>query len=451
MLWRKDSQKIQNWINSNERKALLITGARQTGKTTLIRFILEKEGVRYHEINFVEKPENINLIKNALEHGSTYFISILPLILNTTIEKGDVIFFDEVQECPEIVTAIKFLVGNNTYRYVLSGSLLGVEYKNLRSAPVGYLEIIDMFPMSYEEFIAAFGGNPSIIERLKSSLLTLTPVDDVLHKKLMELFFLYLVVGGMPEAVNKYTTTNDFFTVSKVHTAIMNLYKMDFTRYEDKDKSLKLKRIYDLIPSELDSKNKRYKFSDIDPHFKFDRYENSFNWLIDAGVAIAVHNAKSPEMPLLSNLESNLMKLFLSDVGLLSTCFGPQTQLKILNGDDDINNGSIFENFVAQELYTSNRKLFYSQNKKLGEVDFLIEKDSSVIPLEVKSGKEYTKHNALSNYLSVENWRMKKAYVLYKGNIKADGAIVYLPIYMAGLITEEKVSFPSVSIDLSDL
>ena len=156
-------------------------------------------------------------------------------------------------------------------------------------------------------------------------------------------------------------------------------------------------------------------------------------------------------MPLIANLESNLMKLFLSDVGLLSTCFGPQTQLKILNGDDEINNGSIFENFVAQELYRTNRKLYYSQNKKLGEVDFLIEKDGSVIPIEVKSGKEYTKHKALSSYLSVDNWRMNKAYVLYKGNIKVDGNIVYLPIYMAGLLLLDNVSFPSLNIELSGI
>ena len=451
MLWRKDSKEIRNWVNTSDKTALLVTGARQTGKTTLIRNILEEEGVHFHEINFVEQTEIIDFVTKALQKGSSYFISILPLILNKTIEKGDVIFFDEVQECPDIVTAIKFLVDDNTYRYILSGSLLGVEYKNLRSAPVGYLEIIDMFPMTYEEFIAAFGGSPSIIEKLKSSLSSLSPIDDILHKKLMDLFFLYLVVGGMPQAVDKYVTTKDFMAVSKTHSSIMNLYKMDFTRYEEKDKTLRLKKIYDLIPSELDSKNKRYIFSDIDPHFKYDRYENSFNWLIDAGVAIAVHNAKSPEMPLIANLESNLMKLFLSDVGLLSTCFGPQTQLKILNEDDEINNGSIFENFVAQELYRTNRKLYYSQNKKLGEVDFLIEKDGSVIPIEVKSGKEHTKYKALSSYLSVDNCRMNKAYVLYKGNIKVDGNIVYLPIYMAGLLPLDNVSFPSLNIELSGI
>ena len=252
MLWRKDSKEIRNWVNTSDKTALLVTGARQTGKTTLIRNILEEEGVHFHEINFVEQTEIIDFVTKALQKGSSYFISILPLILNKTIEKGDVIFFDEVQECPDIVTAIKFLVDDNTYRYILSGSLLGVEYKNLRSAPVGYLEIIDMFPMTYEEFIAAFGGGPSIIEKLKSSLSSLSPIDDILHKKLMDLFFLYLVVGGMPQAVDKYVTTKDFMAVSKTHSSIMNLYKMDFTRYEEKDKTLRLKKIYDLIPSELD-------------------------------------------------------------------------------------------------------------------------------------------------------------------------------------------------------
>ncbi len=450
MLKRRAEKEILDWIQDDNNSALLVTGARQVGKTYLIRSILSSS-YDYEEINFIKTPALVPVFEHILENGVTRFVNELSFIVGHKIKESSILFLDEVQMCPSISTAIKFLVEEGTFRYILSGSLLGVEVHNIKSAPVGYLSIIEMYPLDFEEFLNAFNVSDRIFSSLHDCFEKMIPVDSAIHEKLMELFYIYLVVGGMPAAVSEYINSGSLLKVSNIQKNIIELYKMDFTRYEHEDKKLRLRKIYDLIPSELDAMNKRYKFTDIDPHFKFDRYENSFNWLIDAGVVIDVHNVKEPMIPLKANLESNLMKVFISDVGLLSQMYGRNTQLKLLAHDSDINNGAIFENYVAQELLCHGCYGYYYSQKKYGELDFIVELDSHVLPLEVKSGHEYKKHKALDNVMNVKNFRIRDAIVFSTNNVEKIGNIRYLPIYMTMYLKSNAADLPKKKIDISIL
>lgn len=369
----------------------------------------------------------------------------VPMIPGETL-----IFFDEVQECPEIVTAIKFLVEDGQYRYILSGSLLGVELKDIRSVPVGYLSILEMYPLDFREFCEANRVSQTVMDKLKECFEKKQPMDELIHEKMMELFRLYLIVGGMPAVVDAYIRTNNLKEVLRIQQGIVQLYYKDIAKY-DKDNKLYLDEIFSLIPSELNNKNKRFIMKDLNENFRFSRYENSFIWLKEAGVALPVYCVQEPELPLLLSKSTNLFKLFLSDVGLLASMYVDGLQLKILSREKDINFGAIYENVAAQELKAHGFELYYFNSKKQGELDFVIEYQGNVLPLEIKSGKAYTRHNALDNVLKDERYAIPQALVFCNENISTVDKIVYLPIYMIGFLENEKIDEYIYSIDLSAL
>lgn len=448
MLWRKIENEINSWLEKGD-DALLITGARQTGKTFVIEKCLSASSFDWVSFNLMERPEVIEALQSSMDRNSDTFISKISLLAGRQLEKGNtVIFFDEIQKCKEILTVIKFLVKDGSYRYVLSGSLLGVELVGIKSAPVGYLNTLYMFPLDFHEFLVALNVQPQLISKLREHYEERKPVDETVHKKLVEMFYLYLVVGGMPAAVQSFVDTGDFMAVTAIHQKIIEQYKVDFTKYEEEQK-LKLIGAYNLIPAELNSKNKRFIFTDLDKNLRFEKYEDSFMWFSNAGVAIPVFNTTEPVIPLEINRKSNLFKLFLSDVGMLSTLYGNATKLKLLDNGVDINSGAIFENAVAEELHSRGYRLFYYNSKKKGEVDLLIEHDGSCLPIEVKSGKDYSIHSALDNLLSNPDYDIPSAYVISKGNVRVEGKIVYLPVYMTMFIDEpplpEKISVPDLS------
>lgn len=447
MLYRKVKKKLEEWIDDGK-DALLITGARQVGKSYLIRETLKERSADFVEFNFIKQKKLKKIFDAAINEDADKFLLELRVAAGKELSDNAVIFFDEVQEIKEIVTIIKFLVEKGKYKYVLSGSLLGVELTDLRSAPVGYMETIDMYPMDLEEFYIANGLGRDVIDQLKKNFDDLTPVNDFIHETLIEAFYRYMVVGGMPEAVQCFIDTQNLTNVSRIHRKIYRDYKKDFTKYE-KNEKLKLIKTYDLIPSELSSKNKRYQFSDLNPELRFDRYLNSFNWLIDAGVSLPVYNVAEFEMPLEASKKSNLFKLFLSDVGMLATFYGTPTVLKLLDHGKDINCGAMFENFVAQEFAAHGFKNYYFNSKKHGEVDFLIEYEGHLLPIEVKSGKDYQKHSALTYFMN--NKSFDKAIVFSNYNVKKDGNILYLPIYMTAFLQNNEEIGVIEKIDLSKL
>ena len=451
MLKRNLESNFNEWLR-NGKNALLLTGARQTGKTYLIRKLLKENKSDYIEFNLIKQPELVSLFESASTNDMQKFISRLTVATEKKLTKGKtVIFIDECQVYKDILTAIKFMVDDGSFRYVLSGSLLGVELRNLTSAPVGYLSVLKMYPLNFQEFLTAVGIKHETLEMLHDCFFKRIPIDDFIHQRIMDAFYTYLVVGGMPQAVQSYIDENDFRKVSQIHKDIIAMYKQDFTHYEEKS-TLKLIKTYDLIPSELNMKNKRYIFTDLDKNLKFDRYENSFNWLMDAGVALPVFNTTEPVIPLKINKQSNLFKLFMSDVGLLTTCYGRASQIKLLDKEKEINCGAIFENIVAQELTANGYDLYYFASKTQGELDFVIEFNGSVLPIEVKSGKDFTKHSALNNILYNEAYKIEEAFVLTTFNIQKEGKITYLPVYMTMFLNEDSLKLPAKQkLDLSDL
>lgn len=320
----------------------------------------------------------------------------------------------------------------------MSGSLLGVELKDIRSVPVGFLEIMEMYPMDFEEFCIANHVSQHVLDALQDAFLQKKCVDSVIHDKMLELYRLYLIVGGMPDAVNTYLNTNNLREVAAVQRGINQLYKKDIAKY-DPDNKLYLEEIFDLIPSELNNKNKRFVMKNLNENFKFSRYEHSFIWLKDAGVALPVYCASEPAVPLLLSKATNLFKLFLSDVGLLAAMYMDGLQIKILNREKDINFGAVYENAVAQELYAHGFSVYYFNSKKQGELDFLVEYQGEVLPIEVKSGKSYAKHSALKNVLEQKNYHIPQAFVFCNENVSQKGRITYYPIYMITFLKKQEL------------
>lgn len=435
MLIRKAEQEIRTWVN-NSKTALLVTGARQVGKTWSIRKCLREEDCDYLEINLIEEPDLVP----ALEQCSTVddLIIMLSTAKNYSFQKGkSVLFIDEVQECKDIVTKIKFWVDEGSFRYVLSGSLLGVELRNIRSAPVGYLSEVKMFPLDFEEFLTASGVTDETLQYLRDCFNTRKPINDLVHQKMLQHFQRFLVVGGMPAAVQEYVTSGDISKVTSIQSDIIELYKLDFTKYEQENKKLMLISVYNQVPAQLMEKNRRFNYSDIKKGLRFERLEDSFLWLSSAGVVIPVYNATEPRVSLRQNEKSTLLKLYSSDVGLLTCQYGNAIRMKILTGDTSVNLGGIYENAVAQELNTHGFPMYYYNSHKNGELDFLIEQEMSVHPIEVKSGKDYYVHSALSKVTSNSQYEIRSSYVLSNYNLSQEGKIHYLPIYLCTFIRDD--------------
>ena len=449
MLKRKISDYLESYFTPNRREALLITGARQVGKSYAIREFGKSHYSSFIEINLLEDSIARTSISKA-SNSKDLLLRISAIASQPLIKGKTLIFFDEVQVVPEIVTAIKFLVEEGSYQYVLSGSLLGIGLKGISSMPVGYLTVKEMYPLNLEEFYRACGISDNIFSVLEEAFKAEREIDSIIHRKLMELFRLYLIVGGMPAVVQTYLDTNDIKKVLNKQREILSMYVEDISQYDINNK-LYIKDIFNLIPAELNNPNKRFILKNLNENTKFSRLEDSFIWIREAGVAIGVYNIEEPKLPLELAKLRNLFKLFSNDVGLLACQYADGIQLRILNNDIDINYGSIYENAVAEELYSHGLKLYYFNSKKQGELDFVIKLDDKILPIEVKSGKNYLRHNALKNVIENKDYEIEKAYVLYNENIKRVGNIVYLPIYLMMFIKNREIENLIWKIDLSSL
>ena len=444
MLKRKIEKDIEKWLDNSE-KALLVYGVRQAGKTFIIRECLKRNECEYIEFNLINQPELVEILRDST--GIDDLILKLSLYSEKKIIPGKTIFFfDEIQRYKEIVTKIKFLVEDKRFRYILSGSLLGVEIVNLKSAPVGYLQTLNMYPMDFEEFLQIFSVDEAIINNLRNCFITKTKVDEIIHNKIMEMFNIYLIIGGMPAAVERYRNTENIDDVMEEHRAIIEQYKLDFTQYEEENRKLIITHIYELIPAELNEKNKRFMIADINKNLRYDRISDSFVWLWKSGVALGVFNTTEPTIPLMLNEKSALFKLFISDVGLLTTIYGKSCKLKIVNKESDINKGAVFENVVAQELHTHGYPLYYYNSKKFGEIDFIVEQNGKSLPIEVKSGKAYNKHSALNNLMNAKEYGIEEAFIFTNDNVKIEGKLNYLPIYMVMFLKDEPMEFADIRV-----
>ena len=428
MIERKIDRKLDEFFELNRREAILVDGARQVGKTWSIRAFGRRHFKHVVEINFIKTQGAKTLFAGVLNE-SDLFVKISAMTDEQLVPGETLIFFDEVQECPEIVTYIKFLVDEGSYRYVLSGSLLGVELKDLRSAPVGYLREIKMFPLDFEEFLFALGLKHDIFEHVKARLEARQAVDPIVHEKLKGILRTYLVVGGMPAAVDAFVRTRNISQVVDVQKGILDEYRKDASKYDQRNK-LKILNVLDLIPEELNRPNKRFIVSELKAGSRYEREEGTFLWLEKAGIALSVRSVSDPRIPLRLSRRSNFFKLFMNDVGLLSALYMDGIQHRILSAETDVNFGAVYENFVAQELAAHGFRLYYFSSEDRGaEVDFLVEKDGKVLPIEVKSGKNYKTHASLNRLLSVGEYGIERALVVSNANSSNGDGVDYLPVY----------------------
>lgn len=432
MLKRKIETELERFLHDAKKSALLITGARQVGKTYSIREFGKKNFDSFVEFNFIKDKTARSIFENAQDEKDVLFR--LSAVADRRLIPGKtLIFLDEIQKCPEAVTYIKFLVDEGSYRYILSGSLLGVELKNVRSIPVGYMREVEMYPLDFEEFLTANGLNEDVFAHLRSCFADRKSPDEVVHDRIMRYFRLYLVIGGMPAAVQQYLDTNDLKVVTDEQSKIVVEYKRDITQYDERLK-MKLRRIYSLMPSELNKQNKRFYLKNVTARGSLDRIEDDFIWLKEAGVAIPTYNVDEPVVPLELATKANLFKLFMNDVGLLAYLYMGGIQLKILDDDLQINYGSVYENFVAQELlahgFGKEGSLHYYNSKRIGEVDFIIEMDGKVLPIEAKSGSDFKSHTALDKLMRTNEYGIRESWVFNKfAKVWSEDGITYFPIY----------------------
>lgn len=434
MLWRKVDGVLEAWERDRTHQAILLEGARQVGKTTAVRAFARREGLDLAEVNFLANPRAVETVSGALS-ADDLMLRLSVLTGKTIDPSSTLLFLDEVQECSDLLTWVKFLIERSNLRIAISGSLLGVGASSrVRSLPVGFLQRVRVNPLNFEEFCRAEGLPPDAWALAADRARALEPVPGYLHERLMALFRLYVLVGGMPDAVQAHVDSPQAGPFRNAQRAIFDLYEDDIAKYvEDPPEARQIQMVFESIPGQLNAPSKRFKYARLGRNLRFANMETAFDWLSAAGVAIEATRVGEPSFPLLLSEDRSSLKLFMGDVGLLTSRLMGEVELDVLNGRADVNYGSVFENAVAQELVALGLRPHYYYSKRNGEVDFVTEDPSSgeVTLLEVKSGKGYKRHSALSNLLRSEAGRGEppRALVLCDGNVESRGDRAYVPVY----------------------
>lgn len=435
MLFRKIEKNINRHFESNTGKVLVVTGARQIGKSFIIRHCAQKYFKNIIEINLIEDSQG-NRIFAAVKSTGDFYLALAAFSSEALGTPSDtLIFLDEIQEYPHLLTMLKFLRQENRYRYVASGSLLGVTLKKSASVPLGSIDILKMYPLDFEEFLIANGFGQPAIDAMRENFLSAKELPKGILEKALELYKRYLLVGGLPEAVNAFLDTHDLIRVRDVQRTITDLYKIDAAKY-DAHHSLKIKRMYELIPSNMENKKKRVVYQDVEGKRgkRFADYEEELEYLVSSGIALEVNGISNPKFPLAETEQKNLLKLYLNDPGLLTLMLYGTNPRPVLLSECGINLGSVYECAVACQLAANGNSLYYYDNRHNGEVDFLFDdfNDLSVVPLEVKSGKDYKRHVALSRLMSTADYSIRQGYVLSNSlEIESIGNTTYIPVFYA--------------------
>ncbi len=348
--------------------------------------------------------------------------------------KDTIVFIDEIQAYDHMLTLLKFLREDGKFTYVASGSMLGIALKTTSSIPLGSIEIMHMHPLDFEEFMLANGIGQMLIDSIHEKYRQLQSLPENLHRLVFDLFKKYLLVGGLPDAVVTFLDKKNIVEVRKIHQNIRFLYGVDASRYESTNSRLKIRRIYDMIASNMENKKKRIVAKEVEDKNgkRMDDYADEFEYLISSGIALEVRAISKPAYPLVESCGKNLLKLYMNDVGLLTSIFYGNNIKPVMDDDSSINLGSVYETAVAQELASHGSRLFYYDNKKKGEVDYLIDDtdNMTVLPIEVKSGKDYKIHSALDSFLATSDYGISRGIVLSNsGNVEQKGGVVYMPIY----------------------
>ncbi|MCM1305981.1 MAG: AAA family ATPase [Bacteroides sp.] len=444
MLYRKIESYIENFLQSETNKVLVVDGARQIGKTYIIRHVGKKLFSNFIEINLLQDYLSDKLFANTKTVDDFYLQMSMIAGDRMKDKENTLIFLDEIQAYPHLLTLLKFLKQDDKFTYISSGSLLGVTLSKTTSIPIGSIEVKHMFPLDFEEFLIANGFSAFAIQGLYNKFVNLQSLDEPIHAKLMDLFKKYLLVGGLPDAVNSYLADKNIVNVRTIQNEIHEYYAMDASKYDSSNR-LKIRRIYDMIPSTLENKKKRIVVQNIEEKKgkRYCDYRDEFDYLINSGIALDVNAISTPVFPLIESSGKNLLKLYLNDVGILTNILYHHNVRAILDDQRSINLGTVYESVVASELKAHGFKLFYYDNKAKGEVDYLIDDydELSVVPIEVKSGKDYTVHSALNHFMKTDEYKIKKAYVLSnERQIMVKNKIIYMPIYFVMFFGWENVN-----------
>lgn len=429
MLNRKVTEHLEAWRADSKNKALLLVGARQIGKSFVIRDFGKANFASYVEINLFENVRAKDALLGA--KNATEFVSRVSILAETPIIENDtLIFVDEIQEAPELMTMVKFLVEDGRCSWAFSGSMLGTEFKGIKSYPVGYVKEITMRPLDWEEFCWAVGTSDDALNQVRDCCLQEQPVPDFIHDSLVSNFRAYLVVGGMPEAVTRFVDTGgDLAAVREVQANLNRQYRADISKYAG-SRALQVQSIFDQLPVQLEGNSQRFVLNSVDPSARFEKYQRDFVWLQNAGVALKTELVSEPKSPLRKTANASKFKLYQSDVGMLMERYSRGIAQAAFFDEKEPNLGGVYENVVAQELVSQRHELFYYQTRKRGEVDFVVDgPKSKSIAIEVKSGKYYHAHAALDNLLCTSDYNAELGIVLSRGNVERDGKVLYLPLY----------------------
>ena len=433
MLYRKIQSTLEKYLNSDSNKVLVLDGARQVGKTFIIRHVGQKLFKNYIEINLKEDAEG-NQAFSQVRTVKDFYLQLSVLAGEKMGNKKDtLVFLDEIQSYPHLLTMLKFLKADDRFTYIASGSLLGVALAQSTSIPIGSIETHHLYPLDFEEFLMANGVGQEVLDHLRECFDNRQSLDSALHNIIFKHFKRYLLCGGLPDAVNTFLSTDNIVELRQLQSEIHNYYGADASQY-DKENKLKIRRVYDIIPSNLENKRKRVFVNRIEEikGKRFNDYAEEFDYLVASGIALEVKAISQPKFPMLESCKKNLLKLYLNDVGLLSGLLYGRNARAVLDDEKSINLGSVYESVVAQELYAHHHQLYYYDNKKNGEVDFLIENYDllTVVPIEVKSGKDYKIHSALDTFVKTKDHNIKEAIVLSnEREVSIQQGITYLPIY----------------------
>lgn len=433
MLERKFTQYLEHFLTKEPNKILLVNGARQIGKSYLVRYVGKRLFKHFVEINLKEDKEGDQVFAGVKTTNDLY-MRLGNYYSKPLGDKTDtLVFLDEIQSYPHLMTMLKFLNQEGRYRFISSGSQLGVALSETPSVPIGSIEVEQMYPLDFEEFLWATGVSKEWVEHIRGAFEREESLDESTHELLLKRFQYYLLIGGLPEAVNKYLEDRNMVRVRATHKDIHELYRIDASQYDEEHK-LMIRRIFDMIPSNLENKKKRVVYNKIEDkkgkHFA--DYANEFEYLTNSGVALEVLAVSNPRFPLAESEQKKLIKLYLNDVGLLTHLLYGLNVNAVLQDIRSINLGTVYESVVAQELSAHGFKLHYYDNKQKGEVDFLIDDYDTlqVLPLEVKSGKDYTEHSALTKFLETPEYGVSRAIVFSnERQVYQKKGITYMPIY----------------------
>lgn len=433
MLKRKIQNVLQDYFQSDSNKVLLLDGARQIGKSFIIRYEGNKFFKNYVEINFMEDKNGERLFENV-STTKDFYLKLSAIAGDKMGSKEDtLIFLDEIQAYPELLTLLKFLKDEDRFTYIASGSLLGVTMNKTLSKPGGRILKKKMYPLDFEEFLWANGVGAEVISYMREQYRKEESIDESLHRKFLDLFKKYLLVGGLPDAVNTFIETSNIVAVRAVHDEIFELYKEDASQY-DSDNSLKIRRIYEMIPSNMENKKKRLHYQDIEEKKgkRNSDYEAELEYLISSGISLEVLAVSNPKFPLRESEQKKLIKLYLNDVGLLTNLLYRYNINAVIVADNSVNLGAVYETAVAQELIAHDYVLRYYDNKTKGEVDFIVDDYDtlSALPIEVKSGNDFKRHRALDKFIQNDDYNIKNAILFSNSrDVQRVGKVIYMPIY----------------------